>query len=98
MQNRSQSPIRAVIFDLDGTLLDTIDDLTDSMNAMLAARGWPPHDTERMKRWIGGGVEELVRRALPAGTPEGDLADHIRRYRDEYAKRWANKSRPLSGD
>ena len=58
-------PCHAVIFDLDGTLLDTLEDLADSANAALHKLGFPGHPLESYKRFIGDGVENLVYRALP---------------------------------
>lgn len=61
-----------VIFDLDGTLLDTIGDLAVSCNAVLAQRGFPQHTYEEYCRFVGNGIMRLVERALPAElrTPE----------------------------
>jgi phosphoglycolate phosphatase len=56
---------RAAIFDLDGTILDTIDDLADSMNSVLLRRGFPGHGVEAYKYFVGDGIELLVERALP---------------------------------
>jgi len=55
----------AVIFDLDGTLLDSLDDLTDALNIALAAHGFPPAASAQVRGWIGSGVTILCRRALP---------------------------------
>lgn len=58
--------IRLVIFDLDGTLLDTLDDIAGAMNRVLEARGFPPHPPETYKMIIGDGIDEAVRRAFSA--------------------------------
>ncbi|NJD04223.1 MAG: HAD family hydrolase [Ruminiclostridium sp.] len=89
---------KAVLFDLDGTLLDTIDDLSDSANAVLAASGFPTHKTEAYKYFVGDGVRELIARALPEShrdkvTIESSLAA----MRLEYRMRWADKTRPYKG-
>lgn len=56
-----------IIFDLDGTLLDTLDDLMDSMNAMLRKFGYPERTREEIRRFVGNGAENLVYRAVPEG-------------------------------
>ena len=57
--------MRAFLFDLDGTLLDTLADIGNACNAMLAAHGYPTHPVEDYRRMIGNGFGMLVRRALP---------------------------------
>lgn len=64
---------KAVIFDLDGTLLDTIDDLMDSTNYILASKGFPTHDAEKYKYFVGDGMANLVRRALPPNMQSESL-------------------------
>jgi phosphoglycolate phosphatase len=89
---------RAVLFDLDGTLLDTIDDLTDSMNITLAAFGYPQHTVDECKYFVGDGVELYVRRALPqALRDDATIAKVAKAFRAEYLKRWADKTRPYEG-
>lgn len=56
---------KAVIFDLDGTLLNTIDDIADAINEVLAKRGFPTHDVDTYIRVIGAGIEDLISRVLP---------------------------------
>ncbi len=90
---------KAVLFDLDGTLLDTLEDLADSMNAVLAARGHPVHPVSEYRFFVGDGVEMLVRRTLPPGL--GDDRAEVRacllQMREKYALRWKAKSRPYPG-
>lgn len=87
---------RAVLFDLDGTLLDTLEDLADSGNATLAATGHPVHPVESYKQFVGDGVAMLVRRALPADA-QGDFERALEIMRREYAARLAAKTRPYPG-
>ena len=91
---------RAVIFDLDGTLLDTIDDLADAMNSALVANGLPMRpDVQEHKQMVGDGVARYVVRAMPA-EKRGDeeLAARVTAdYRAAYAAGWRNKTRPYEG-
>lgn len=87
---------RAIIFDLDGTLLDSLADLADSMNCVLEAAGLPTHNVEAYKRFVGDGMENLVRRALPHDRQdEADRA--LAAMRAEYGRRWRDKTRPYPG-
>jgi phosphoglycolate phosphatase len=85
--------IKAVIFDLDGTLLDTLQDLADSGNDVLAARGMPTHSVEAYKTFIGNGMMSLVQDIFP---PEHRPADGeeseviLAEYREAYGRNWKN--------
>jgi phosphoglycolate phosphatase len=89
----------AVIFDLDGTLLDTIEDLTDSMNAGLSGMGLPVRSVAECRAFVGEGIDAFVRRALPAEI--GDDPDTAARlkaaFRAEYRLRSVSKTRPYDG-
>ena len=89
---------KAVLFDLDGTLLDTLGDLADSMNAALAESGFGPHPTEAYKTFVGDGIEMLARRVLPPDRCDDEtIARCLAAMREQYAKRWAHKTRPYDG-
>jgi len=88
---------KAVLFDLDGTLLDTLHDIADSMNAVLERNGFKPHPAELYKKFIGGGVGDLARRTLPGGVDDGTAADISMQMRKEYAHRWGVKTRLYPG-
>ncbi|MBM3295265.1 MAG: HAD family hydrolase [Candidatus Aminicenantes bacterium] len=92
-------PFRAVIFDLDGTLLDTIEDLTEAMNAALRTLGLPERTIAECKTFVGDGVATFVKRVLPLRA--GDDPSLARRLlglmRAEYAVRLAVKTRPYPG-
>ena len=89
---------KAVIFDLDGTLLDTLSDLGDSMNSVLERHGFPLHELDSFKYMIGDGVEFLVRRALPGTMNDADTVSRfVTEYRSEYGKNWKRKTRPYDG-
>lgn len=88
----------AILFDLDGTLLDTLDDLADATNRALRTLGFPEHPVAAYKYFIGDGVENLVRRVLPADRCEPALMLRCAtQMRQEYAQRWAVKTHPYPG-
>jgi len=89
-------PARAVIFDLDGTLLDTLEDLADAGNNTLAALGYPIHPVDSYRQFVGDGVATLVRRALPDGA-QHDFDRALARMREEYAVHWKVKTKPYEG-
>ena len=60
----------AAIFDLDGTLLDTLDDLANAANAALHSAGYPQHPVAAYRQFVGNGLRMLVRRALPEGEAD----------------------------
>lgn len=87
-----------VIFDLDGTLLNTIEDIADSINCALEKNGFSTHSVAQYKLFIGEGIETLVRKAtgLLSGSDEivgKCLAD----AKEEYHRRWNNKSHIYDG-
>lgn len=89
---------RAVIFDLDGTLLDSIEDLADSMNAVLAEAGLPTHDIESYKYFVGNGMKNLVLQSLPESRRDSrSVEQFIQKMKEEYGKRWNKKTRPYDG-
>jgi phosphoglycolate phosphatase len=88
--------LRAVFFDLDGTLADTIGDIAASMNQALARAGRPGHDLERYRRMIGEGVTVLARRALGPGR-EALVPDLVDAFRDIYRQRLLVETRPYPG-
>jgi phosphoglycolate phosphatase len=89
---------QAVLFDLDGTLLDTIADLTDAMNAALGEMGHPAHDVAACKYYVGDGLRNFAVRALPEGARDGpSVARCCELFQAAYARNWAAKTRPFEG-
>lgn len=89
---------QAVLFDLDGTLLDTLDDLANSMNSVLQRWGFAVHDREAYKYFVGNGMENLARRALPEEQRhDAMIVQCVAAMREEYALRWSQHSRPYDG-
>ena len=85
------------MFDLDGTLLNTLGDIADSVNEMLARFGLPTHPTEAYRFFVGDGVEELVRRAMPAGTPDARVSEGMRLYTENYRRLCLHRTAPYPG-
>lgn len=84
-----------IIFDLDGTLLDTLDDLANSMNFVLKAHGFPIHDIEKYNYFIGNGLEKLVRRTLPQEELNEEMVKLcLSQLKDEYSKKWHEFTKP----
>ena len=89
---------RALIFDLDGTLLDTLEDLTSSLNAALEAHGHPPLPARLVRRYVGDGLRTLILRALPRSADDPALIDGLAQaFREDYHRRWHQATRPYRG-
>jgi len=87
---------RAAIFDLDGTLTDTLADLHDSVNEMLAHYNFPLRTIDEVRRFVGNGARKLIERALPADKI--NLVDDALAYYDAcYARNCLNKVKPYAG-
>jgi phosphoglycolate phosphatase len=90
-----RTSFQAAIFDLDGTLLDTLEDIGDSMNITLQKMGFPPHPMKAYRYLTGDGVHMLAEKSLPQGRKdEMTLQACIKEFRAEYARRFFNKTRP----
>lgn len=91
-------PYEAVIFDLDGTLLNTLDDIADSANAVLADYGHPTHPADDYRFFIGGGVDLLFERSLPENRRDpAMIRDCVERFREVYENGWDVKTQLYDG-
>ena len=89
---------QAVIFDLDGTLLDTLEDIANSVNSTLARYGFPTHGSDAYRYFVGDGVTMLVSRALPAEKRNDDIiADCVGAFRENYDRNWNSTTSPYDG-
>ena len=89
--------IKAAIFDLDGTLLDTLSDLTYAVNETMKNRGVPTHTKEEVRTYIGDGAEKLIERALPAGTPIEEVKSATAEYKKIYLDNLLRETAPYDG-
>lgn len=85
-----------ILFDLDGTLLDTLEDLMDATNHALAAFGYPPRTLREVRRFVGNGAENLIRLSLPEEGRE-KLADVLAVFRSYYTAHCQIKTKPYDG-
>ena len=88
---------QAVIFDLDGTLLNTLEDLADSTNYALRQMNYPERTIDEVRRFVGNGVEKLMERAVPTGTSEDDTLKALAIFKKHYSKNMLNKTGPYEG-
>ena len=87
----------AAIFDLDGTLLNTLDDLADSVNHALAACGYPARSREEVRQFVGNGVALLIHRSVPGGTPAVEEERCLEAFRAHYLTNMRHKTAPYPG-
>ena len=93
---RTMGKYHTVLFDMDGTILDTLDDLTDSVNHTLCQMGFPERTREEVRAYLGYGSRRLIERSL--GTTETEIVDRaFRIYRAWYAEHTQIKTKPYDG-
>jgi len=89
---------QGTIFDLDGTLLDTIEDITTTLNLVMSRNGFRNYSIAECKLLVGDGMEVLVKRAVPEISEDPEAVKRlIQEYRQEYARAWRKNSRPYPG-
>lgn len=86
-----------IIFDLDGTLLNTLDDIRDSLNVALAKKGYPLKTLEEVRSFVGDGVKTLVKRSVPSSCTDAEIHDILTDYKTDYKLNMENKTRPYNG-
>lgn len=86
-----------VIFDLDGTLLNTLDDLRDSLNDVLSKHAYAQKSIEEVKRYVGNGVRNLVRLSIPEECSEDEVTLIMEEFKENYRHNMQNKTRPYNG-
>ena len=96
-QETAKKKIQTVIFDLDGTLLNTIEDLTDSVNAVCTQYGYPVYPVETIKSYVGNGIRKLIERAIPQGAENPQYEGVYESFCAYYQKHCRVKTRPYDG-
>lgn len=89
--------IDTIIFDLDGTLLNTLEDLKDSTNFALRKFNYPERTLEEVRQFVGNGVQKLIERAIPKGIENKDFAECLAVFKTHYAQNMYNKTAPYQG-
>ncbi len=88
---------KAVIFDLDGTILDTLRDLTNSVNFALEAGNFPPRSADEVRSFVGNGVKNLILRALPDGKSDKQTDVTLSIFKEHYRTHCKDFTRPYDG-
>ncbi len=88
---------KALVWDLDGTLLNTIDDLRDAVNYALTAHGYPTRTTEEMKQFVGRGIRYMVSCAVPDGESNPEFEEVFKTFVPYYEAHCQDKTAPYEG-
>ena len=88
---------KVIIFDLDGTLLNTLEDLTNSTNYVLKKYDYPEKTVEEVRNFVGNGVQKLIERAIPNGIENPYFAACLKDFKDYYSKNMYDNTCPYDG-
>lgn len=86
-----------ILFDLDGTLLDTLEDLTDAVNYVMRTYGYPEHSIEAVRTFVGNGIRVLMERATPGGETNPDFEEGFALFQKYYLAHNKIKTKPYAG-
>lgn len=89
--------VDTIVFDLDGTLLNTLEDLTDSVNYVMRQYHLPEHTIGEIRTYVGNGAAKLIERAIPQGTENPDYDGIFAGFRDHYQAHCEEKTGPYDG-
>lgn len=90
-------PYKTYIFDLDGTLLDTLQDLANAVNHAMKEMKFPVHTVDEVRNFIGNGMRMLIRRSVPEGTNESDYEKTLEIFSKYYHRHLADFTKPYDG-
>ncbi len=91
-------PYKAILFDVDGTLLNTLEDLSDSVNRVLAGKGFATHKLDAYRYFIGDGSAMLITRALPEEKRNDDtIRSCTEMFIEDYGRNWNVRTKPYDG-
>lgn len=85
---------KAIIFDLDGTLLDTLEDLAAALNFALSEHGFPVRTLDEVRTFVGNGMKKLIERGCPSGTPNDVQKEILATFKNFYAVHSSDKTKP----
>ena len=85
------------IFDLDGTLLDTLEDLADSANYIMSSFGHPERTISEIRNFVGNGIRKLIERSAPKDTPVEEIDQMFEQFKVYYGEHCADKTKPYDG-
>ena len=86
-----------VVFDLDGTLLDTLEDLKNSVNYAMTQCGYPEHTLDEVRRYVGNGILLLMQRAIPGGKDDPNFDKAFTLFKEHYGKHCNDTTKPYDG-
>ena len=93
-----EKQFKAVLFDLDGTLLDTLEDLAAAANRMLDTNGFPTHPIDAYRHFVGNGAAMLVHRILPPAVRSKETEKkYLMSFLNDYRQHWRSRTRPYPG-
>ncbi len=91
------SKINTVIFDMDGTVLNTLDDLTDAVNHVFSKFNLPPRRSDEYRKFFGNGIAYAMKCAAPEGTPDAVIDEMLPLFRAYYDEHCLDRTRPYDG-
>lgn len=89
--------ITTILFDMDGTLLDTIEDMADSLNKTMKEFGFPPRTLSEVTSFVGNGAKMLVEKSVPSSASDDVKKEFLHAYQKNYLNNLQNKTKPYDG-